>query len=66
MQDPVIHTSSITLSRQGMAAYFDIESNVVVLELFGKVVTQAKYKTDDASTYFMSAKSRQFLFLIST
>ena len=62
VQDPVIHTSRITLSRQGMVANVDIEPNVIVSELFGKVATQAQYKADDANTYFMSAKPRQFVF----
>ena len=62
VQDPVMNTSCATLSRHGMVADADIEPNVVVSELFGKVVTQAKYKADDANTYFMSAKPRQCIF----
>src|SRR5271154_313094 len=44
VQDPVNDTSRITLSLQGMVADVDIEPNVTVSELFGNVVTQAKYK----------------------
>jgi hypothetical protein len=45
-----------------MVAAVDIQPNVVVSELFGKVGTQAEYKADNANTYFMSGKPRQFVF----
>ena len=60
--DPVIHTSCITISHEGIVADVDIEPNVIVSELFGEVGTQAKYKADHPNTYFMSAKPRQFVF----
>jgi hypothetical protein len=62
VQDPVVQISGITLSRLGMTADVDIEPNVIVSELLGNVTGQAKYKAENANTYFMSAKPRQFVF----